>query len=67
MIMKLQHQTKWIRVLQPGFNNIGEPSDMIEAPAGFDWHKYPERMEMDGAAYRYVGAINADPHYVKEA
>ena len=53
-------------MLQPGFNNIGEPSDMIEAPAGFDWRKYHERIEMDDAAYRYVGAINADPHYVKE-
>lgn len=65
--MKREHQTKWVRVLRSGFDNIGEPSDMIEAPEGFTWRKYPERMEIDGMAYRYVGAINADPHYVKEA
>lgn len=63
---KVQHQTKWIRVLRPGFDNIGEPSDMAPAPADFNWSKYPERIEIDGAAYRYVGTINADPHYVKE-
>lgn len=64
--MKLQHQTKWIRVLREGFDNIGEPSDMIEAPAGFDWRNYPEQIQIGNSTYRYVGTINADPHYVKE-
>lgn len=65
--MKPLHQTKWIRVLRAGFHNIGEPSDMAAAPADFDWRKYPEQIEIDGTSYRYVGAINADPHYVKES
>lgn len=53
-----QHQTTDI-ILTDASNRRRQ----VEAPADFNWLKYPETLVFEGRAWRYVGAAAATPYY----
>lgn len=42
---------------------MGEKRDIVNAPDGFDWNKYPEAIELGGESFAYVGTSEGTPHY----
>ena len=37
--------------------------ETIRAPDGFTWVPYPEEIAYEGKRWKYVGALDAYPHY----